>query len=139
MGKEFCSWKKFEEGVEVLLSKIEIPDYIIAIPRGGLVLGVRLSHELDKPLAVYGTDSMKEYDSKSSGLLVDDISDTGNAFLTALMTNQLYSRKISTASLYVKPKTLYLPQYYAFETSEWIIFPWERKTEDSVKASWKFS
>ena len=136
MGKEFCSWKKFEEGVEVLLSKIGTPDYLIAIPRGGLVLGVRLSHELDKPLAVYGTDSMKKLDPGLLGLLVDDISDTGNAFLSAL--DKLYGIKISTASLYVKPKTLYVPQYYAFETSEWIVFPWERKTEDSVKASWKF-
>ncbi len=62
MKKEFCSWAMFEKGIERLLHGIkERPDYIIAIPRGGLALGVRLSHEFDKPLAIFGTDSMNRH------------------------------------------------------------------------------
>ncbi|MFH0752533.1 MAG: hypothetical protein V1914_02940 [archaeon] len=137
MNKEFCSWGKFEEGIEVILSRLkEIPGYVIAIPRGGLVLGVRLSHELDKPLAVYGTDSMNKYNPEKLGLLVDDLSDTGKVFLAIL--DSLRNRNLKTVALYKKPGTLYIPDYYVFETSAWIVFPWERKSKDSVDAGWKF-
>ncbi len=137
MTKEFCSWEKFEQGVEYLLSRIkETPDYIIAIPRGGLVLGVRLSHELDKPLAICGTDSVNKFNPEELGLLVDDLSDTGKVFLRTL--DILHNRNLKTVALYKKPWTLYIPDYYAFETSAWIVFPWERKSEDSVEAGWRF-
>lgn len=138
MEKEFCSWEKFEKGIEKLLHDVkEVPDYIIAIPRGGLVLGVRLSHELDIPLAIYGTETLNKYNPERKGLLVDDISDTGKVFIATM--DRLHSRNIRTAALYIKPKTLYIPDYYVYETSIWVTFPWERKEKDSVKASWVFA
>jgi len=127
----------FEKGIEKLLHDIkETPDYIIAIPRGGLVLGVRLSHEFDRPLAIFGTDSMGKYDLESPALLVDDISDTGKALLAA--KDKMYNRNLKTVALYIKPKTLYVPDYYVYSTESWLVFPWERKEEDSVKARWAF-
>jgi hypothetical protein len=33
--------------------------------------------------------------------------------------------EIKTATLYIKPWTKYVPDYYAEQVNEWVIFPWE--------------
>lgn len=60
-------------------------------------------------------------------LLFDDVTDTGNSFQftqTHLQKNNVKS--ITTASLFYKPHSVFKPDYYGFETSAWIIFPYER-------------
>lgn len=59
-------------------------------------------------------------------LLFDDVTDTGNSFQftqTHLQKNNVQS--ITTASLFYKPHSVFKPDYYGFETSAWIIFPYE--------------
>ena len=59
-------------------------------------------------------------------LLFDDVTDTGNSFQftqTHLQKNNVKS--ITTASLFYKPHSVFKPDYYGFETSAWIIFPYE--------------
>jgi len=61
-------------------------------------------------------------------LIVDDISDTGLTLETALNMVSLYGpRDLATATLYVKPWTKFVPNYYAGRTDKWVVFPWEKK------------
>lgn len=63
-------------------------------------------------------------------LIVDDISDKGATFQHVIQT---YMARAScdyvTMSLFVKPETIHMPDYYHKSVSqdEWITFPWEKK------------
>ncbi len=59
-------------------------------------------------------------------LIVDDVSDSGRTLQTAIEASKLYGAKeVRTACLYVKSRTLLVPDYYCCKSDEWIVFPWE--------------
>jgi len=59
-------------------------------------------------------------------LLVDDVSDSGLTLQFSVQALSLYMpAEIKTATLYIKPWTRYVPDYYAEQVNEWVIFPWE--------------
>src|SRR5215467_12236678 len=60
-------------------------------------------------------------------LVVDDVSDTGYS-LKAVYDHLRGKgvREIKVCTLYLKPGSVFTPQYYAKTTSKWVIFPWER-------------
>jgi hypothetical protein len=128
MDKVTCTWQQFEDGVKTIVKQMEsgqfTPEVILAIPRGGLVLAVKLSNVLGNiPVAF-------QYDEKNplfSGkvLIVDDVSDTGKTLRKEL--EHLGARKAKVATLYYKPHSVLKPDYYAFETDKWIVFPWEKE------------
>ena len=68
--------------------------------------------------------------SKVSGkrvLVVDDVSDSGHSLrAVANHLRRRGAREIRVCTLYVKPDSVFVPDYYARKTSKWIIFPWER-------------
>lgn len=78
------TWGEFDTDIVRLCDKLEIHkfDYIIAISRGGNVLGTVLSHKLKTPLKIYDPKTQDLNDLKinfsiSRILVVDDINDTG--------------------------------------------------------------
>lgn len=119
------------------------PDVVIGIARGGIVvakiiediLGVGNMSSIE--IKLYEGIGRKGENARivqpltiniegMRVLLVDDVSDTG----TTLEIAYNYLRgfrpsEIRTATLMVKPWTRFKPNYYAGETSAWIIFPWE--------------
>ncbi len=61
-------------------------------------------------------------------LVVDDISDSGLTLETIVNLLSLYGpSSLVTATLYIKPWTKFVPDYYAASTDKWVVFPWERK------------
>ena len=68
--------------------------------------------------------------SKVSGkrvLVVDDVSDSGHSLrAVANHLRRRGAREIRVCTLYVKPDSVFVPDYYTRKTSKWIIFPWER-------------
>ena len=60
-------------------------------------------------------------------LVCDDVSDSGNS-LTAVVEylNQKQCNSITTATIYIKPWTNFIPDFYIKKTEKWIVFPWER-------------
>jgi hypoxanthine phosphoribosyltransferase len=59
-------------------------------------------------------------------LVADDISDTGLTLKLALDVVRHYApRNVKTATLYIKPWTTLIPDYYAEITEEWLVFPWD--------------
>jgi hypoxanthine phosphoribosyltransferase len=60
-------------------------------------------------------------------LVVDDVSDTGKSL--QVVVDHLHrkgARQIKVCTIYMKPHSVFKPDFYTKRTSKWIIFPWER-------------
>jgi hypoxanthine phosphoribosyltransferase len=116
-------WEEFEKDVRFIVEAIRRSSRfgerffsgfsgIYAVPRGGLVLGVRLSHELDLPLIYGGVDRKV--------LVVDDIADSGNTL------EPYRKRGCAIATIFKHQNCPFTPHFYARENSVYVNFPWER-------------
>jgi uncharacterized protein len=130
MNKAYQSWEDFEYYIKGIIQKLknQRPKIkgIYAIPRGGLVIGVRLSHLLGVPLYLSPEEVPSECDDHEL-LIVDDISDTGNTF-----SNIEYIDEYQSFSLFYKNSSKFKPDFYCrlCKEDEWIVFPWERDGEE---------
>ncbi|OGF69537.1 hypothetical protein A3C73_03810 [Candidatus Giovannonibacteria bacterium RIFCSPHIGHO2_02_FULL_44_11] len=117
MKKQAYTWAEFEEDIPKLVAKIKKLnrrfDGIYGIPRGGLVLAVRLSHELNLPLVMGGVTK--------NTLVVDDVSDTGS------MLAPLKERKATIVTIFYKPWTKAMSDIWMRKTENHIVFPWGKK------------
>jgi hypoxanthine phosphoribosyltransferase len=139
MTEAFICWEDIS--TYLLKSKFDCsPDVIIGVHRGGLPIGVTLSHRFEKPLDSF---HVSRYDRKSEivrchldakshyneVLLVDDISDSGESLITAIKyLHENYSiGTIKTLCYCIKKDTKFIPDFYneTFESNIWIVFPWE--------------
>jgi len=60
-------------------------------------------------------------------LVVDDVSDTGHSL--RIVANHLRRKPVKelrACTIYMKPRSIFRPDYYVRTTRKWIIFPWER-------------
>ncbi len=60
-------------------------------------------------------------------LVVDDVADSGHSL--KVVANHLRgkgAREIKVCTIYLKPQSIFRPDFYAKTTRKWIIFPWER-------------
>ncbi len=147
------SWEEAENAVAQIAEKVNSapfkPDLIIGISRGGLVPARILSDILgnrelyvirigfyteagkitkepkilqDIPIDVYGKKI----------LLIDDISDTGGSFRTAVAHLETRGASvIKTASLHLKSTSSFKPDFFIYTTDSWIIYPWEKHEFES--------
>lgn len=128
MNKEFVTWEKFEEGVTKLASGIKkekiIPEAILTIPRGGLTIAATLAHKLGIKDIIF---TPEEADRKYCYiLLVDDVADSGETLLRFFPK----TCKCKMVTLHYKPCSKVKPDFFAFETDKWVVYPWE---EDDIK------
>jgi len=118
------SWEDFENDLRQIKVFLEgrsrLYTGIYAIPRGGLVLGVRLSHELDLPL-IYGGVT-------SDTLVVDEIADTGDAL-------HPYLKKCDTIVLHRNIRCPIKPTFWAQDSDGYVIYPWESRTREIERCS----
>lgn len=118
-------------------------DTLVGISRGGLVFCRILSDLLDiQDIRIlkceYYTDVgatskrpliSQELQGKIKGrnvLVVDDVSDSGKSLVAII--DYLKHRKptrMKVATLFTKPNSSLVPDYFAKSTRHWIIFPWE--------------
>ena len=61
-------------------------------------------------------------------LVVDDVADSGES-LTLVKAHVLQkgAKEVRVATVYCKPWSVVKPEYYARESSCWVVFPWELK------------
>ena len=60
-------------------------------------------------------------------LVVDDVSDTGHSLrVVADHLRRKPVKELRVCTIYMKPQSIYRPDYFARTTRKWIIFPWER-------------
>ena len=61
-------------------------------------------------------------------LVVDEVADTGKSLrLVRSHLKEEGATEVKIATIYYKPWSIVVPDYYEKETSLWIVFPWERK------------
>jgi hypoxanthine phosphoribosyltransferase len=115
------SWENFEDYAKMLAEKIEKSrikiSNIYGEPRGGLVLAVRLSHLLNKPLIL----DWQEHNDYT--LIVDDCVDSGGT-----LASRACSRIWKIAVLFWNPNASFEPKFYVSpkHPDVWIEFPWEK-------------
>jgi uncharacterized protein len=146
---EVPTWNQIYEMMLAQAQKIQTskfhPDIIIGVARGGLIPSRILADLLEiHDVAVITVEyyvgfgkTLQEPVLKQcltaplTGkrvLLVDDVSDCGKSLQLAkkhLQTQRAVEIKVAT--LYSKPRTITMPDYFEKETSRWIVFPWEYK------------
>jgi len=151
--KVYIDWNYVEKACKELagMVKKEKIEVIVAITKGGLPLATIMANKyLNNPPII--TVQLKEtthrtqkanYEAKRVDLIsplnsypitdkriliVDDVSDSGSTLLEAVkITKRLKPAKIVTATLFYKPRTKFIPDYFTkkFADDIWIVHPWE--------------
>jgi uncharacterized protein len=121
------------------------PDILVAIARGGLIPACILTDLLEIPaldfiqIEFYSGINQTKLEPTlrqtlttdivgKKVLLVDDIADTGESLkLAKTHLQQKGAGQIKTATLYYKPMSITIPDFYEKQTTSWVVFPWETK------------
>ncbi len=145
--REVLGWHEFGEASRELAAQVHqsgfVPDMVVAIARGGLLLAGSVAYALD--VKSCGAINVEFYtgvdlrldepvllspmlDTPSVAgqrvLLVDDVSDSGRTLAMVLELLLSAQADVRSLCLYSKPETLLEPDYVWRKTSKWIAFPW---------------
>ena len=129
------NWETFFADAKQLAELVKSEEFqsLLVVTRGGLFLGGLLSEYLDIKIvetigiiSYFNGGKMESTLHKTADLslpkplVVDDIADSGD-------TLQLIKgmRDLPVATLFYKPQSLVRPDYYLYETDQWVKFPWE--------------
>jgi hypoxanthine phosphoribosyltransferase len=150
MNNSKMSWHELEEHVNALEKKIRSSnirfDWIISINRGGLIIGVMLSHRLK---VQHGVLTINNYIGKKklekikrdlyismvghftgNVLIVDEISTSGETIKEAksFIKKDSDIKIIKTATIHYQNKAVIVPDFYVEEIPHdmWVEYPWER-------------
>jgi len=130
--------------VQQILKDQYKPEIIVGVSRGGWPPARVMSDLLQNPnLANMRVEFYKDIGVRNNKpritqpvtmevvgkrvLVVDDVSDTGHSL--RVVANHLRRKPVKelrVCTIYMKPQSIYRPDYYAQTTRKWIIFPWER-------------
>ena len=157
---EVPKWTQIYDMLVELSDKIRItgfnPDVLIGMSRGGWLPTRILSDLLENPhIASVGVEfyvGVNETNAEprltqplsinvcgKKALLIDDVVDTGkSAMLTRKHIDNVGAKETKILTLYYKPWSIVVPDFFGKETSDWIVFPWEiketlRKLKDKYK------
>lgn len=145
--REVLTWDEFGVASRELATDIYesgfVPDIVVAIARGGLLLAGAITYALD--VKACGALNVEFYagvgtrlpapivlppllDSDSLAgrkiLLVDDVSDSGRTLALVVGLLSETAEEVRTVCLYEKPGTVLSPDYTWRVTPLWISFPW---------------
>lgn len=132
------TWTSFEASLSVATHIVKPccldlgVECVIAIARGGLVLGTVLSYRLNLPLFVIDPRRILGFSIPHKHvLLVDDISDTGATFnrvIPALVDHQ--GMFVTSLAIHTKEGTLFEPNFVldtqSIKPTTWVNYPWEQ-------------
>lgn len=127
------------------------PDLIIGLSRGGLIpLGFLAGEQMfnNRNVRILSVTSYSDEKQQSglklifplfeeelaylqqfkSVLVVDDLVDSGKSlnWATKVLHEALPQATIKTAVLFYKKSSIVMPDYYAAQADEWLVFPWEK-------------
>lgn len=131
--KVYYSWEDYEDSINGLVKLITDPDsidYVVGIPRGGLIVAVHLSHLLGfKHMTIDHFERVEKKLTKERVLIVDDISDSGQTI------KKYVEAGYQTATLDVRFSTVAVPKYFAnfHNHTDWIVYPWEDKDSKTIQ------
>lgn len=120
--KLYYSYTNFKQDIQQIAQEIHSthPEikYVYGLPRGGSIIAVVLSHILNLKYLT----SLDEEHTPEKTIVVDDVSDSG---LTLKSIHNI--NKYTTATLFIKEGTAFLPNIYTRITKRkiWIVYFWE--------------
>jgi uncharacterized protein len=154
--REYLSWEAYGEGsrrlAEMVVASGYRPDIILAIARGGLLVGGAISYSLEiKNVFLINVEyytgvgkrlefpvllppPLNVVDLRDTRVLVaDDVADTGHtlAMVTDLCRSDV--AEIRTAVLYEKSHSVVRADYVWRRTDRWIEFPWSTASQVVVR------
>ncbi len=145
--REVLGWLEFGEAarylaVDVLESGF-VPDLVVGIARGGLLLAGALAYALGikkcgslnvefytgvgtrLPMPVVLPPLLDQASLRGKRvLLADDVSDSGRTLALVVDLLQTAGADVRSVVLYAKPGTVHEPHFTWRRTSRWILFPW---------------
>lgn len=145
--REILGWDEFGEASRELAAQVHgsgfVPDMVVAIARGGLLLAGSVAYALDvKSCGAINVEFYTGVDlrlaepvllspmldtpsvSGQKVLLVDDVSDSGRTLAMVLDLLVKAGADVRSLCLYSKPQTVLEPDFVWRRTSKWIAFPW---------------
>ncbi|PIR97761.1 MAG: hypothetical protein COT89_03230 [Candidatus Colwellbacteria bacterium CG10_big_fil_rev_8_21_14_0_10_42_22] len=151
------SWEEYLRHIQNIYEQVEndgfIPNHIVAISRGSLTIGERVSYLFKKPLVVMAAENWPEgkkmerirfalhcvyttEDVSGKILLIDDLTETGDTLKygkTYLMNKFPNIKEIKTATLFHKTTSIVKPDYFAreLEPDETGLIPWILKPTEN--------
>ncbi|MGC8632472.1 MAG: phosphoribosyltransferase [Thermoprotei archaeon] len=149
------TWDCLQELTTKLVSKITADqirfDVIVAISRGGLIPGRMVADSLGiREIQVLGIKYYSNLNQLSQAvllqrpnsdmtgkrvLIVDDISDSGKTLEIAQRELPGTPAVLKSATIFTKPWSTVMPDYFAEITEDWIVFPWEQNEFRAVLSS----
>jgi len=125
---EVPKWSQLYKMLLLIADKIRKdnfkPDIIVGVSRGGWP-PARVAETKGEPTL---TQPVSARVAGKKVLVVDEVADTGKSL--QLIREHLKAEgacEVRIATIYLKPWSIVKPDYYAKETSRWIVFPWEVK------------
>ncbi|MFT4122852.1 MAG: phosphoribosyltransferase [Microbacteriaceae bacterium] len=145
--REVLSWDDFGRSGRELAQRIAddgfVPDVVVAIARGGLLLAGNIAYALGAKSC--GAFNVEFYTGIGTVLpepvvlpplmetaslvgkrvlLVDDVSDSGRTMQLVVGIIEELGAEVRTVVLYTKSRTVYEPSWSWRRTDLWITFPW---------------
>ncbi len=157
MQKTYLEWSDIEALVDRLIGHLPSDyDVLLAIARGGLVPCCLISEQLDirnilvaavmyytgvgqtidRPLFLQFPDDILLADKRV--LVIDDVWDTGKTIMAVKERLQTVGCRHDVATLHYKPARSRFPErpeYFAEETDDWIVYPWDPEHERNQAVS----
>lgn len=146
---EIPSWEQIYEELLHLANRIREnnfkADVIVSVSRGGWPPARIMSDLLENPELANVRAEFYLGVAKTKGdpvitqpvstsvkgkkvLIVDEVADTGKSLrLVKSHLEEQGATEVKTMTIYYKPWSIVVPDWYAKETSRWLVFPWERK------------
>jgi hypoxanthine phosphoribosyltransferase len=146
---EIPSWEQIYEELLHLANRIREnnfkADVIVSVSRGGWPPARIMSDLLENPKLANVRAEFYLGVAKTKGdpvitqpvstsvkgkkvLIVDEVADTGKSLrLVKSHLKEQGATEVKIMTIYYKPWSIVVPDWYAKETSRWIVFPWERK------------
>lgn len=141
------SFENVKQAAQHIVNKLDDdgyrPDRIVALARGGAILGVVLSHKLNVPVTIVAYSSKKgkgddrNHDNDLPSiedeklLIVDDLTDSGHSMaeVVAAYAGQAdTAHQVRSATMYAKEGAVIQSDYYwhwLTKNAPFIHFPWE--------------
>lgn len=117
--EEIYTWKEFDIDCRKIAKKLEENNYkyhfIYGVPRGGMIVAVKLSHLTQIPLTT---------DERIADIIVDEICDTGKTFKNIKENKSVYKKRIFICIH--KKQSKFTPDIWLRETDKWVAYPWEK-------------
>lgn len=139
MPRIYYSWHQFDEDAREIAEWAKRYNFksVFGIPRGGLVVAVKMSHLLKIPLL------LSRDDITNDTLVVDDIIDTGKTMHKLLFS--LLGANVMVASLFVGPEfgdeeRKVAPDFFLHRKTDkdtWVVFPWEDEDDSEYDGTFK--